>query len=307
MGAEIISETLKTEQERHKTTQKALDLVDQAGSFLGKIFEPAAHEFGLMLGERMRFWRFKNFVNILGQAQRITDERGLSPEQLKVLPFGHAIRTIETASFEEEDSVQNLWARLIANAVDPESNVEITKFRVEILKSLSPAEAALMDLLWECEKKSSFKSADEIKEFNQTMNDLAEKRWRKFSHMQMKAAKQNLIRLRCIAFRPRSLNASFLFAQLPREINIRTSGKWAVVDHQKLQRVLEQLADLAFVAAGIKDHSEARSIPLGSGPFLQGSLDIPEMNFLLTSLGSDLMYACRSNGREKKAHTGQDR
>jgi phage FluMu protein gp41 len=84
-GADALSEVAKAEQEQQRTMQSGLDLVRRAGRFLGGVFGPASVELGHLFGDQMKFWRFKNAVNILEKAQAIVDERGLKPEQIESL------------------------------------------------------------------------------------------------------------------------------------------------------------------------------------------------------------------------------
>ena len=65
----------------------------------------------------MKYWRFKNFVRVLGKIGKIVEQRGLSSEQLKRIPFGDATRMIEAASLEEEDDVQERWVRFSGTAL----------------------------------------------------------------------------------------------------------------------------------------------------------------------------------------------
>lgn len=250
-----------------------------------------------MLGDQMRYWRFKNLNSILAKAEQITQARGQRTEELDELPFGDALRTVETASYEEEESVQDLWARLIANAVDPTSHIAMKKVYLDLLRSISPAEAAFLDLLWVCEKKNRFTNREELVAFNQDMNALAETRWRRFEIEDRRAAIQNLVRIRCVVFRPRPVDMTRLFGQLPREAQ-SAFGKWSVVDPEKFQKVINDIGELVLVAAGVKEYRNTGAIPLSGGISMLGTfgtgakVEVPEMNFMLTALGTDLMRAC---------------
>jgi hypothetical protein len=63
-GAEVISDVAKAEQEQQKTYQIGLDLVRQAGGFMGGVFGPASRELGHLFSDQMKYWRFRNAVNI---------------------------------------------------------------------------------------------------------------------------------------------------------------------------------------------------------------------------------------------------
>jgi len=246
----------------------------------------------------MRYWRFRNLNRILSRVEEITRSRGHDVDRLLSLGFGDAFQTIEAASFEEEEEVQELWARLIANAVSPNSTITIKKVYIELLKSLSSAEATFLELLGECESKGRWSNPGELKTFNEEMNKLADLRWRRYDSDAQKTAIQNLVRIRCIAFRPRPLSADRLLAELPRELIQGNSNRWSLVDPRRFQEFITELANMMLTAVGVREFDTSKSIPLQGGiGFGFGralSVEVPEMNFMLTALGSDLLSACKS-------------
>jgi hypothetical protein len=229
--------------------------------------------------------------------QTITDLRSIPSEHLKALPFGDALRVAEAASQEDESSVQDLWSRLIANALDPSLGISIRKVYIVILKALSPAEVAFLDLLFACAQTTHFKTRDEVQSFTADMNRLADNAWRRYPREERDVAIQNLMRIRCVTFRPFQINVQNLFARLPNERNPGLNfERWAAIDPEKFQRLLNELMEMISVAAGISDHTRSGPIPLTPRGFFAGAdkIDVPEMNFTLTPLGRSLMHACHS-------------
>lgn len=289
------------------STQIAVETARDARRFLGKVFGSAATEFEGMLGDQMRYWRFKNMHRILSRAEEITKARDHETETLSELPFGDAIRTIEAASYEEEESVQDLWATLIANAVDPNSGVSVKKIYVDLLQSISFAEAAFLELIGECEKKTEFADSDELNEFNEEMNALAESKWRKFDRETRNVATQNLVRLRCINHRSRPMRVHGLFGELPDEMISPSFDNWSLVNPQEFEKVVKHLGEMVEVAAGIKDPKSTGPVPLQRGFGRFGNMplviDVPEMNFMLTALGKDLLKATKEEVEQQDKET----
>ena len=277
--------------------QAIINTAQDACDGLGHILGPAANNLRAILDDTTRYWQIKNAVKIQDKVQRICQERGLTPEQLGSLSVGDSIRTIDAASYEEEDDVQELWARLIANAISPGGKETVKKVYVDILRSVSSPEAALLELLWTCETKASFRNAQEISAFNKGMNALAETKWRKFPADVQAVAIQNLTRIRCITFRPRQIKADGMFALIP-DSNDRFR-QWSAIDPKKFQEVMEKIADLIFAAAAVKEYESVGSTPFATsmlGPHEQ--ITVREMNYMLTALGKDLMNACNANPAE---------
>ncbi|TGD94915.1 Abi-alpha family protein [Methylobacterium nonmethylotrophicum] len=288
-GRDVIVEPAKAQQETAKAASKGMDLVRDAGKFFGV----AAQEFALMLGDQMRYYRFMNFNRILHKIQQLHDKAGIHPEATKQLPFGIAIQVLEHASFEEEDDVQDLWASLIANAMNPETNVTMKKVYIDILRQLSPAEVAFLSLIYRSESGVSRLRHDTVKNFNAEMNALAETKWRKINKNDQRIALQNLIRHRCIVFRPRPIDISRMIVPIE-DRSVRGYSGYGV-DPEKFESFVKKTFELIEYAAGIKEFNETRPLALQMryGPFSSGpNLEIPEMNHMLTSLGKSLMKSC---------------
>ncbi|MGO3928788.1 DUF4393 domain-containing protein [Rhodopseudomonas pseudopalustris] len=282
-ATELARDVLKAEQEQQKTYQKGMDLLAQAGAFLGGVFKPAASELGQLLGDQMRFWRFKNAVNIMIKSEELIKARGLSSEQVKALPFGEGLRLLEAASLEDDNSVQDLWARLMANSVDPDLSVTPEKMYIDVLKSFSGREACFLDLLARHEGSVRARmTTAEITEARAKLLEFAESSWRKFDKAERDASIQNLIRLRCIAPVQPRLDTHFMFQPVDDR-----RREFAAVDSRKLERILDQLIQQQRIASGTVDYTMKES-----NQFNQ----FPEAAFALTSLGKSLMKACSIQG-----------
>lgn len=117
---------------------------ERVKGFLQKLLGPAVEEAGLILQEHVRQYRLQNQIKILGKAQGMLDKAHISPA---AVPLKTLLPLLENASLEQEADLQAKWAALLANA-SIEANAVLPGF-VEILKQLSPAEARLLDGMWE--------------------------------------------------------------------------------------------------------------------------------------------------------------
>lgn len=282
--------------------QIVVDTAKNSRKAIGVLLGDAVREFGLALGDKARFFRFKNLVKIMDRVEEIGRNRGYTPEQMKALPFGEAVRVIEAASDEDEEEVQELWSRLIANASTPESGVSARKVYVDLLKSLSPSEATFLDLLSK-NSKEQFQSLDELKEFNSTARKEFAERWHSFGPLDREAAIQNLLRLRCVAVRPQPLDANNVLGRVPDDRSHRFSSfnEWSYVDARKFGKVLEQLLQQIWIAGGGAEYKPEKGVPLNGFGFAgfgrQLMIEVPELNYHLTSLGKSLMIACSLEGK----------
>jgi len=102
-----------------------------------------------MVGDQVRRWRVANLERIAIKWDAVRKARGMSKSTIKTLPFGDACQIIEAASMEENGSVQDFWANLIATATDKSQTVTIKKVFVDLLKSLGRADAVLLDCVFD--------------------------------------------------------------------------------------------------------------------------------------------------------------
>lgn len=292
-GNELAKETAKA------AGQVVVDTAADSRKAVAVVFGDAAREVGMMLGDHIRRYRFDNWMKIIDHAQEEVTKRGLTAEQIKTLPFGDTLRIVEACSMEEETDVQSLWARLIANSVDPGSGVEIKKVYLELLGSISPVEAALLDFLFRF-RKEQFASPEELKAYNEAAQAAVAEKWGKFDSNARRTAIHNLLRLRCIAPRPHMSDGEFL-GRAPRNLVDDPFREWSFVDSRKFAPFLESLMEQVAVANGSKDHTPTKGVPLvltgggwGSGFGQNPTVNPPELNFVLTSLGRELMGACQT-------------
>jgi hypothetical protein len=108
-----------------------------------RLFGPASDEIGegLRVGARTLMRKLRLFE----RTQEIIVEIGIEPVQvpLKILK-----PIIENGSLEDNDGLQDLWARLLANAADPSRGSSIPPAFPEILRQLSALDAMFLEHLY---------------------------------------------------------------------------------------------------------------------------------------------------------------
>jgi hypothetical protein len=136
-----------------------------ASDFLSQVVYPAItpslKEFGEMAGDSIRYYRFKNEVNILTKTQAIAKEKGIS---VRRIPSKILVPLLENGSLEDEESMLDKWANLLFNAVNPNSIKETKEAYIEILKQLSPKEVLILDKFFEYYSAESLKIRQDSKE-----------------------------------------------------------------------------------------------------------------------------------------------
>ncbi|MBA7714396.1 hypothetical protein ES703_123418 [subsurface metagenome] len=129
-----------------KTLSSLSKPIKEVTEFLSLIIKPSAKEAGELLAGEFKYWRIKRGLSILQKTKKLLEDNGINPKKVSLKFF---IPLLESSSLEEEEFMQNKWARLLANAVNQDYEEEIRPCYVEILKELTSTEVRLLDKMFE--------------------------------------------------------------------------------------------------------------------------------------------------------------
>ena len=120
--------------------------IEGAGAFLSRICLPVAEEFGLLLRDKIRYWRVNNIIKILEKAKdKIKYEDG----EIKVNAHPRIVmKVIEEGSWNENDEIQEMWAGLLAASCDKVASDENLIF-INLLNQLTNSEAKILNHICE--------------------------------------------------------------------------------------------------------------------------------------------------------------
>ena len=138
-----MDETVKATGEIAKMTGKAVDLLKEVNAFLFKILGPPAEEIGFMLQDHAKYFRYKNLIRLRDKVEAIHYQRKIEGKTIAIPPR-YALPLIESASTENNESLQDMWAGLIANSMDPEKQLNPKRIYIQILSSLEPLDAKVL-------------------------------------------------------------------------------------------------------------------------------------------------------------------
>lgn len=110
-----------------------------------------------ILSDQLKFWRWKNQVSIIKNAQAKIESSGLTKKQI---PLKVLVPIIQNSSLEEEDNMQEKWANMLANAAT--GRIDISPNYAGILNELSTIEVKLLEQIY----KESMKETDYHKRKN---------------------------------------------------------------------------------------------------------------------------------------------
>lgn len=118
--------------------------LNAATKLITNLLGPASEEAGLLLQDHVRRFRLINQLKVLGKTQNFLDQSGINP---KTVPLRVLAPLLESASLNDDESLSEKWACLLANASLGKSNLTLTPLFIKILEQLTPIDVLLLDYL----------------------------------------------------------------------------------------------------------------------------------------------------------------
>ncbi len=138
-----VSETAKAVQELAKTTGKAIDAGEKFGGFISRYVAGSIEQGMGIFEDKLKYMRWERQVRLMQRAEQLLKEIGLS-QPTRPIPLKLAIPLLEAASLEDDDTLQDIWARLLVNAANALSHVNLQRAYIEILEQITPQEASIL-------------------------------------------------------------------------------------------------------------------------------------------------------------------
>lgn len=141
-----IEEIAKAVQESAKTAKAGIELTESVGRFLAwltkeplEIMRDIASEKLRLMQERLRRFQLREF--------ELLSERNI--RNVRTVPAKLALPIVENASLEEVDELQDLWAHLLASALDLNFKGEVRSAFIDIIKQLNVADVHVLESMYE--------------------------------------------------------------------------------------------------------------------------------------------------------------
>lgn len=129
--------------------EKALDFIEKL------IAAPLMEGTGI-LTDKIKYWRFKNQIVIIEKARQFLKNKGITVP--KKIPIKDITTLLEYASFEEEEIMQDSWAKLLANTLDPNNKFDACHIFSQLLNQVSVNEFYILKFIY---SKCFFMSSDD--------------------------------------------------------------------------------------------------------------------------------------------------
>ena len=139
----------KAVQEVSKTTDRALHVAEKFGGFISRIIGGSLEQAVGIFEDKLKYHRWERQIRFMDRVNEVLADRR-HPFSSRSVPLNVAIPIFEAASLEEDDDLQDLWARLLVNAADSGSGCEVKRGFVSILQDFGHMEARLLQAIHDC-------------------------------------------------------------------------------------------------------------------------------------------------------------
>jgi hypothetical protein len=97
---------------------------------------------GLLFADALKEKRLRNIIKLKAETDKFIIHNQ------KPIPLSFAYNLLDKASLEEDESLISKWASLLANAMDKDYNEEIRKIYIDILNSIEPIDAKIINEIY---------------------------------------------------------------------------------------------------------------------------------------------------------------
>jgi hypothetical protein len=137
--------------EQAKLGQEIIKAFDGLGSFLSQALGSTPEDLiGYLGGDWLRFRRAENIARLLSEARERLAARGV--EQPKPASLTVALPILRGGADEDRDVLIDLWARLLANAMDPNLSSVRHQF-ISAVQAMDPPDARTLNYLYSAKTK----------------------------------------------------------------------------------------------------------------------------------------------------------
>jgi hypothetical protein len=140
----ITDEQAKAAQEVAKTAGTFAEVTKKVGGFVSKVIGPASNQIGGILEDWTRYYRFTNLLRIADKVETLHARRKIDGKTMPIPPRV-AIPMLESAALEDDDTLQDVWAKLIANSTDPNFKSAFHPGYIEVVRQMSPDETMILN------------------------------------------------------------------------------------------------------------------------------------------------------------------
>jgi len=141
-----IEETAKAAAELSKFGTTSVKATEKMLGFLPKVFHESIEQAAGIVGDKLKFFRWQRQIRMVDQIEEILKQRKIT--ETRPIPPKFALPMLENVSLEEDDDLQDIWIRLMANSMDPKFEATFRMAYIEIIKGLTSLDVKILDYFY---------------------------------------------------------------------------------------------------------------------------------------------------------------
>ena len=130
-----------------RSIPEVLDYYEKFRPYVARFLNCSLEQAAEFIVDKLKYYRWARQVRLMYRTDELMREIGLT-EPKSAIPLNLAIRLLEGASCEENDEIQDLWIKVMINAMNPENTVVIRRVVIEILKNIGPLESQILQAIY---------------------------------------------------------------------------------------------------------------------------------------------------------------
>lgn len=134
-----------TEDEQQLLKVGAESAIKPFANLIERLFGGPVDQVGGMLEDGLKVRRILRQIKLYKKLQKKIEEGGFDPQQI---PDAIWVPSLQLASLEDNETLQEIWANLLANAADPRHINPVAPSFIGILRELSGREVKFLDTLF---------------------------------------------------------------------------------------------------------------------------------------------------------------
>lgn len=143
------NEEAKALQEVAKFGTKALESGDKLGGFLSKVFGTVPSDVvGVVGGDWLHHIRIRNAAKLAQRTEEILRDRGIL-EQTEPMSPSVALPLLHAAQDETREELREMWARMLANGMDPNRSASLRRSVIDTVKGFDPLDAVILQMTFD--------------------------------------------------------------------------------------------------------------------------------------------------------------
>lgn len=137
----------KAVEEMARTTSRAIDAGEKFGGFIARYIGGSLEQGFGIFEDKLRYMRWERQARLIARAEQLMSDLGMKGPT-RAISIKLAVPLLEAASLEENDDLQDLWARLLVNGADVESEVDLQRVYIDILEQITSLEASILEKVY---------------------------------------------------------------------------------------------------------------------------------------------------------------